>query len=106
MLRYYEAEGLVTPRRTHSGYRDYDPVDEQTIERIKLLGSAGMTLSTIKQFLPCIRGEGAALQPCDELRTTLRDQLRLADQKAAKLMQNRRVLQKFMLEVAIDSDST
>lgn len=99
MLRYYEAEGLLKPSRTESGYRDYGPVDEQTVERIKLLGSAGMTLATIKQFAPCIRAEGRIFEPCDELRTTLRDHLRLIDQKAEKLLQNRTVLEKFMLDV-------
>ncbi|MGV8891472.1 MAG: MerR family transcriptional regulator [Burkholderiaceae bacterium] len=100
MLRYYEAEGLLKPRRTESGYRDYDPVDEQTVERIKLLGSAGMTLATIKQFSPCMRGEGQIFEPCDELRTTLRDQIRLIDQKAEKLIQSRKVLEKFMQDIA------
>lgn len=100
MLRYYEAQGLLKPRRTESGYRDYSPVDEQTVERIKLLGSAGMTLATIRQFAPCIRGDGRIFEPCDELRETLRGHLRLMDQKADKLLQHRRVLEKFILDVA------
>ncbi|MCD1585074.1 MerR family transcriptional regulator [Halomonas sp. IOP_14] len=99
MLRYYEAEGLLKPRRTESGYRDYDPVDERTVERIKLLGSAGMTLATIKQFSPCMRGEDHILEPCDELRTTLHDQIHLIDQKAEKLMRSRKVLEMFLLEI-------
>lgn len=99
MLRYYEAQGLLKPRRTESGYRDYGPVDEQAVERIKLLGSAGMTLATIKQFAGCIRGEGRIFEPCDELRETLREQVRLVDQKAEKLMQSRRVLERFMRDV-------
>lgn len=99
MLRYYEAEGLLKPRRTETGYRDYSPVDEQTVERIKLLGSAGMTLATIKQFASCIRGDGRIFEPCDELRTTLRDHLRLIEQKAEKLLQHRTVLEKFIMDV-------
>lgn len=99
MLRYYEAEGLLKPRRTESGYRDYDEVDEQAVERIKLLGSAGMLLATIKQFASCVRGEGPVFEPCDELRTTLRDQIRQIDQKAEQLMQNRRMLEKFIQDV-------
>jgi DNA-binding transcriptional MerR regulator len=47
MLRYYEGEGLLAPLRTDSGYRDYGPAEEETVQRIKLLGSAGMTLETI-----------------------------------------------------------
>jgi DNA-binding transcriptional MerR regulator len=99
MLRYYEAEGLLKPRRTETGYRDYSPVDEQTVERIKFLGSAGMTLATIKQFASCIRGDGRIFEPCDELRTTLRDHLHLIEQKAEKLLQHRTMLEKFIMDV-------
>lgn len=100
MLRYYEAEGLLEPRRTESGYRDYGPLDEQTVERIKLLGSAGMTLPTIKRFARCIRGDGRIFEPCDELRATLHEHLLLIDQKAETLMRHRRVLEKFIQDVA------
>lgn len=99
MLRYYEAEGLLKPHRTQSGYRDYGPVDEQAVERIKLLGSAGMTLARIKQFSPCIRDDGPVFDPCDELRTALREQIRQIDQKTGKLMESRRVLESFMADI-------
>ncbi|RRV82460.1 MerR family transcriptional regulator [Stutzerimonas stutzeri] len=99
MLRYYEEEGLLKPQRSPSGFREYGPREEQTVERIKLLGSAGMTLATIKQFLPCIRGEGHLLEPCDELRSTLIEQIALVDQKTEKLMQSRKVLERFLLEI-------
>ncbi|MCH8503401.1 MAG: MerR family transcriptional regulator [Ectothiorhodospiraceae bacterium] len=99
MLRYYEAEGLLKPKRTNSGYRDYDPGEVQTVERIKLLGSAGMTLATIQQFLPCVRGESPGFEPCDELRDVVHEQIRLADQKAATLAQSRRILESFLYEI-------
>lgn len=99
MLRYYEAQGLLKPHRTGSGYRIYSALDEQTVERIKLLGAAGMTLATIRLFAPCIRGEGPVFEPCDELRTTLSEQLRLIDQKTEKLEQNRRMLERFMRDL-------
>ena len=99
MLRYYEEEGLLKPRRTQSGFREYGPREEQTVERIKLLGSAGMTLATIKHLLPCIRGEGHLLEPCDELRSTLVEQIALIDQKTETLMQSRKVLERFLAEV-------
>ena len=64
-----------------------------------MLGAAGMTLATILQFLPCVRGEGLAFEPCDELRSVLHEQIRLAEQKAAELAQSREVLQSFLHEV-------
>ena len=99
MLRYYEAQGLLKPRRMASGFREYSPVDEQTVARIKLLGSGGMNLATIKQFSPCLRGDGTVFEPCDELRLALRDQLRMIDQKASQLTQTRKVLEDFLFDV-------
>ncbi|GAA0695957.1 MerR family transcriptional regulator [Vreelandella titanicae] len=99
MLRYYEAEGLLKPTRATNGYRHYGQGEIRTVERIKLLGSAGMTLATIKQFLPCVRGEGPVFEPCDELRNVLHEQIKLADQKAAKLAQSRAILESFLCDI-------
>ncbi|MBT2771119.1 MerR family transcriptional regulator [Halomonas sp. ISL-60] len=99
MLRYYETEGLLKPKRTTNGYRHYAQSEVRTVERIKLLGSAGMTLATIKQFLPCVRGEGPVFEPCDELRNVLCDQIKFADQKAAKLAQSRAILESFLFDI-------
>ncbi|MBH3338751.1 MerR family transcriptional regulator [Pseudomonas mendocina] len=102
MLRYYETDGLLKPKRTASGYRDYDLAELRTVERIRLLGAAGMTLATILKFLPCVRGEGLAFEPCDELRDVLHEQIRVADQKAAELAQSRKILESFLQEVERD----
>lgn len=99
MLRYYETEGLLGPQRTASGYRDYGPVDEQTVGRIKLLGAAGMTLDTIRQFLPCIHGDRFVIEPCDELRQVLRQQIELINEKMEKLTQSRIVLASFLSDI-------
>ncbi|MGO2007693.1 MerR family transcriptional regulator [Vreelandella alkaliphila] len=99
MLRYYEEAGLLKPKRSASGYRDYVSNEVRTVERIKLLGSAGMTLATIQQFLPCVRGEEPVFEPCDELRNVLHEQIRLADQKAAKLAQSRAILASFLSDI-------
>lgn len=99
MLRYYETEGLLQPKRTINGYRHYAQNEIRTVERIKLLGSAGMTLATIQQFLPCVRGEGPVFEPCDELRHVLHEQIEMVDQKATKLAQSREVLERFLYEI-------
>lgn len=99
MLRYYEAEGLLKPTRATNGYRHYGQGEIRTVERIKLLGSAGMTLATIKQFLPCVRGEGPVFEPCDELRNVLHEQIHITDQKAVKLAQSRAILKNFLCDI-------
>lgn len=102
MLRYYETEGLLKPKRTESGYRDYAPEELRTVERIRLLGAAGMALATILKFLPCVRGEGLTFEPCDDLRSVLHEQIRIADQKAAELANSRNILKSFLNEVERD----
>ena len=36
-IRYYEAEGLLCPRREKNGYRDYSEEDQAVLKKIKLL---------------------------------------------------------------------
>jgi len=92
MLRYYEAEGVLAPARTESGYRDYGQSDVETVRRIKALGSAGMTLPVIRQFLPCSLEGRSEFAPCDELRVLLRQQIALVEQRIATLTESRSVL--------------
>ncbi|VEE61389.1 Copper export regulator [Shewanella putrefaciens] len=99
MLRYYEEQGLLKPRRTITGYRDFGQGEVRTLERIKLLSSAGMKLGTILQFLPCVRGERPVFEPCDDLRKLLHEQIRAADEKAAKLAESRKILDSFLYEI-------
>ncbi|NPU69506.1 MULTISPECIES: MerR family transcriptional regulator [Bradyrhizobium] len=99
MLRYYEGEGLLVPQRTSSGYRDYGPADEEAVRRIKVLGSAGMTLETIKQLLPCVRNNRPDFQPCDNLRRILAQQVGLIDQRIEALSQSRTILAGFISSV-------
>lgn len=92
MLRYYEAQGLLQPGRTDSGYRDYGADALATVRQIKGLGAAGMTLATIRQFLPCTLAQRGAFEPCDELKAALRQQIDLVDQRMAQLADSRDIL--------------
>ena len=47
-IRFYEAEGLLTPERRPNGYRDYSGEDLQTLLRVRLLRSLGVSLEDIK----------------------------------------------------------
>lgn len=99
MLRYYEGEGLLTPLRTNSGYRDYGLAEEETVRRTKMLGGAGMTLETIKRLLPCVRNNGPAFTPCNELRKILTQQVGLIDERIETLSQSRTILAGFLAGV-------
>ena len=47
-IRYYEEEGLLTPKRLGNGYRDYAKEDVRTLEKIKLLRSLQLDIGTIR----------------------------------------------------------
>lgn len=96
MLRYYEAEGLLTPKRTAAGYREYGSLDEETVFQIKMLGSAGMTLSTIRVFLPCALDARGEFEPCHELRTIVLQHIERVDERVAELAQGRAALESLL----------
>ena len=51
-IRFYEAEGLLTPRRnSENGYRDYGDEDVAVLRRIKLMRKLGLPLEDIRQML-------------------------------------------------------
>ena len=50
-IRFYEAEGLLTPRRnSENGYRDYGEAEVETLRRIKLMRKLGLPLEDIRQM--------------------------------------------------------
>ena len=51
-IRFYEAEGLLAPRRnSDNGYRDYGEAEVEALRRIKLLRKLGVPLEDIRQML-------------------------------------------------------
>ena len=102
-IRFYEAEGLLAPRRnSDNGYRDYGEAEVETLRRIKLLRKLGVPLEDIRQMLSGAHtvGDGmrrhlvtlererqnldAAAKLCGELADC---QERLADLDAAALLE-------------------
>ena len=50
-IRFYEQEGLLTPRRDReNGYRNYSEADEDALRRIKLMRKLGLPLEEIRQM--------------------------------------------------------
>lgn len=51
-IRFYEDQGLLTPRRnSENGYRDYCEEEVQTLRRIKVLRKLGVPIEEIRQML-------------------------------------------------------
>ena len=50
-IRFYEAEGLLTPRRnSENGYRDYGAAEVAVLRQIKLMRKLGVSLEEIRQM--------------------------------------------------------
>ena len=50
-IRFYESEGLLTPRRnSENGYRDYGDAEVQTLLRIKLMRKLGVPLEELRRM--------------------------------------------------------
>ena len=49
-IRFYEAEGLLSPIRSSNGYRDYSQDDLDILKKIKLLRSLHMSIEEIKSL--------------------------------------------------------
>lgn len=81
-IRFYEAEGLLTPRRNQdNGYRDYGEPDVETLRRIKLLRKLGVPIEEIRRI------QSGRLTVADAMR---RHQVAL-DREAENLRQARTV---------------
>ena len=46
-IRFYEDQGLLQPKRTENGYRDYGIAEVETLKRIKLFRKIGVPLEEI-----------------------------------------------------------
>ncbi|MFI9718598.1 MerR family transcriptional regulator [Streptomyces sp. NPDC052396] len=87
LLRYYEEQGLLVPRRTPGGHRVYAGDAPLTVRRIRMLLEAGLPTRVIREVLPCIEGDGMVVHPC--VSGQLREQLREMDRRMAEMRASR-----------------
>ena len=74
-LRYYEKQGLLSPRRGSNGYREYREDDVRTVANIRALLAAGLGTAKISELLPCMFDDGEDLAPgCSGLLTDLNEE--------------------------------
>ncbi|NDL59458.1 MerR family transcriptional regulator [Phytoactinopolyspora mesophila] len=91
-LRYYETQGLLVPRRTSGGHREYPESAVDRVVLIQMLFAANLHSKKIAELLPCMRdpdggpNEVATPRLVDELRAersridhTISDLLRSRD---------------------------
>ncbi|MER7398088.1 MerR family transcriptional regulator [Streptomyces sp. NPDC000151] len=93
LLRYYEQQGLLAPRRLPSGYRVYDEADVETVRRIRCLLAAGLTTSLIAEVLPCVRTDDGRLLPtCPDLVARLEQERERISRAIGELQASRAML--------------
>ncbi|GAA1584349.1 MerR family transcriptional regulator [Actinomadura kijaniata] len=91
-LRYYEAQGLLKPRRGSGGYREYGDDAVLAVGQIRSLLGAGLSTDDIAFMLPCVTGTVPELEPCPELLDGMRERLRVLDEHIETLLRSRRAL--------------
>jgi DNA-binding transcriptional MerR regulator len=103
MLRYYEEQGLLRPRRTGSGYRDYADDDVDRVARIRCMLSAALPAGVVGQALTFLLDGAATLPELPEERArlagTLRTELDALDEKIASLQHSRELLAQIFTDV-------
>lgn len=98
LLRYYEEQGLITPRRLDNGYREYDDHLVDRVMKVRGLLDAGIPTRIIADMLPCLDQpqDIVVANPDPELRKILvRERERMAE-RIALLEHNRAALTRYI----------
>jgi DNA-binding transcriptional MerR regulator len=90
LLRYYEAQELLTSHRSEGGHRHYGPEAPAAVARIRTLLAAGLPTRVIRELMPCFAGDGTELEAC--VLDHLKSQLTELDSRIADLTQARTAL--------------
>lgn len=98
LLRYYEEQGLITPRRLDNGYREYGDHLVDRVMKVRGLLDAGIPTRIIADMLPCLDQpqDIVVANPDPELRKILvRERERMAE-RIALLEHNRAALTRYI----------
>jgi DNA-binding transcriptional MerR regulator len=103
MLRYYEEQGLLSPRRTPSGYRLYAEEDVDRVARIRCMLSAALPAGVVGEALTFLLDGRATLpdQPeqRDQLADSLQQELDALTDKIGELERSRDLLSTIVADI-------
>jgi peroxiredoxin/DNA-binding transcriptional MerR regulator len=91
-LRYYEAVGLVVPRRGANGYREYDPIAVRLVEQIRSLMALGLSVEETRPFVECLVSGADSGDVCPASLATYRRAIDQLEQRITRLAEQRDVL--------------
>lgn len=94
LLRYYEEQSLLRPRRLANGYREYAEVDVANVHRIRYLLAAGLPTAVIGEILDCVedRDDRVVANACPGMVSHLSRERAMLDDKISRLEDSRRAL--------------
>ena len=96
LLRYYEEQGLLTPRRQENGYRDYDPSLVVRVEQIRSLLSAGLTTEIIRDVLPCLAEAASSQYPAPDFVSRVRQERDRMAERLESLTRNLQAIDAYL----------
>lgn len=98
LLRYYEEQGLIAPRRLDNGYRDYDEYLVGRVLKIRGLLDAGIPTRIIGDMLPCLHQSQDIVveNPDPELRELLERERDRMTEKIEFLAHNRDAISRYI----------
>jgi DNA-binding transcriptional MerR regulator len=99
MIRYYESQGLLEPRRGTNGYRDYDEADARRVARIRNHIVAGLPTRLIKVVFD-MEDPSWSGSCSQEFAAMLTDELAAIDERIACLSVSRQTLADYLTRIA------
>jgi peroxiredoxin/DNA-binding transcriptional MerR regulator len=91
-VRYYEQLGLVTPRRTPNGYREYDEGHLRAVAEIRTLTTIGIPPAKAGPFIECLDAGHQHSDECPASLAAYRDSIAEIDRIIAGLTSRRALL--------------
>ena len=96
LLRYYEEQGLLTPRRQENGYRDYDEPLVERVEHSRSLLGAGLTTEIIRAVLPCLAEAARSRYPAPDFVSRVRQERGRLVGRLDRLAKNPRAMEDYL----------
>lgn len=87
-LRYYEAAGLVVPRRRGNGYREYEPGAVELVQQIRELTALGLSVEETRPFVESL-AEGREADVCAAAVATYRSAINGLQERIGRLTAQR-----------------
>jgi DNA-binding transcriptional MerR regulator len=87
-LRYYEAAGLVVPRRQSNGYREYAPIAVELVRQIRELTALGLSVEETRPFVESL-ADGREADVCAAAVATYRSAINGLQERIGRLTAQR-----------------